>query len=113
MRHNLPVYNFPETIFVRENAPGDQLEHILSEITEIKEAVEDSYEDFEEACKDDHVEEELADLYGSLETYWRIKEEQKGQGYVAALFSKVEDKNRVRGYYSAPVPPARQQEQSR
>lgn len=113
MSHNLPVYNFPETIFVCENAPGDQLEHVLSEIKEVMEAVEENYEDLEEACKDEHVEEELADLTGSLETFWRILEARRGQDYVAALFARVEDKNRARGYYSAPVPPASLREQAR
>jgi NTP pyrophosphatase (non-canonical NTP hydrolase) len=98
---------------VHENAPGDQLEHILSEIKEIQEAVEENYEDLEEACKDEHVEEELADLYGSLETYWHIKTKQRGPDYIEALFARVEAKNRARGYYDTPVPPAAPQEQSR
>lgn len=103
MAQDIPVYNFPETTFVHENYPGDQLDHILSETEEVAHAVLEKYEDLEEACKDAHVLEELADLTGSLETFWRIQEKGNGQEYVQEIFRRVAEKNRARGYYLVEV----------
>jgi hypothetical protein len=99
MANNLPVYNFPPTKFVEENALGDQLDHVMSEDLEVLEIVQEKYEDLEEACKDEDLLEEMVDKTQSLETFWRIMEKKHGQGYVRRLFAKVEEKCRVRGYY--------------
>lgn len=87
----LPVYNWPETRFVHENTPGQQIDHILSEVDEVIEAGPESNE---------RIEEELADLHHSLETFWRMLEESKGQDYVQALFARTKAKNAERGYYT-------------
>lgn len=99
MPNNPPVYNFPPTKFVDENSLGDQLDHVMSEDLEVLEIVQDKYEDLEEACKDEHLLEEMVDKTQSLETYWRIMEKIHGKEYVQQLFAKVENKCRARGYY--------------
>jgi len=99
MSNNLPVYNFPPTKFVDENSLGDQLDHVMSEDLEVLEIVQEKYDDLEEACNDEHLLEEMVDKTQSLETYWRIMEEQRGKEYVQQLFAKVENKCRARGYY--------------
>lgn len=99
MSHNLPIYNFPPTKFVDENSLGDQLDHVMSEDLEVLEIVQEKYDDLEEACKDEHLLEEMVDKTQSLETWWRIMEEQRGKEYVQQLFAKVENKCRQRGYY--------------
>lgn len=83
-------FNFPKSRFVAENTLGKQIDHILSEVEEVREAFEISNE---------AVEEELADLTHSLETFWRKMQLERGEEYVEALFDRVEEKNRVRGYY--------------
>lgn len=95
----LPFYNFPPTKFVKENSLGDQLDHVMSEDLEVLEIVQMKYEDLEEACKDDHLLEEMVDKTQSLETFWRIMEKKHGQEYVQGLFAKVKDKCRAKGYY--------------
>ncbi|RQW89913.1 MAG: hypothetical protein EHM79_02075 [Geobacter sp.] len=107
MSHNLPVYNFPETIFVRVNTGGQQLDHIMSEVMEVEEAVLDEDGPF------DRIIEEMVDLTHSLETYWRIMEAQRGKKYVQKMFARVEAKNRARDYYSAPAPLSAREELSR
>lgn len=92
-------YNFPPTKFVYENSLGDQLDHVMSEDLEVLEIVQEKYDDLEEACKDEHLLEEMVDKTQSLETWWRIMEEQRGKEYVQDLFAKVEKKCRERGYY--------------
>lgn len=93
------AYNFPATKFTKKNSPGDQLAHILSEMREIRDAVANRFGDLGVASLDDHVLEELADLSGSLETFWLILEKLMGREFVTALFDRVEDKNCERGYY--------------
>ena len=92
MPHNLPVYNFPPTKFVDENSLGDQLDHVMSEDLEVLEIVQEKYDDLEEACKDEHLLEEMVDKTQSLETFWRKMEKQHGKEYVQQLFAKVENK---------------------
>jgi Mg2+/Co2+ transporter CorB len=92
-------FNFPPTRFVTENTLGDQLDAVLSEEFEVLAAVMDNYEDLAEAVKDDHVLEEMVDKYHALETFFRKLIEDRGQEFVAALFDRVEQKNRDRGYY--------------
>lgn len=84
------TFNFPETRFVAENTLGQQIDHIMSEAEEVVAAAEISNE---------AVEEELADLTHSLETFWRKMQLERGEEYVEELFDRVEEKNRVRGYY--------------
>lgn len=86
----LPEFNWPETRFVRTNNLAQQLEHVLSEVDEIKELA---------PPVTPLVHMELADLHHSLETFWRILSGRAGDDYVAAVFQAVEDKNRARGYY--------------
>ena len=86
----IPRYNWPETRFARENTPGKQIDHILSEVDEVIAAGPESNEG---------IERELADLHHSLETFWRILERTKGLKYVANLFRATEKKNSMRRYY--------------
>jgi hypothetical protein len=90
----LPVYNFPAARFAYENSPPVQLVHVLSEINEVLEAfaAADSY-------LDDHLLEELVDLTHSLESFWRTLELIVGREAVQALFLRIAEKNRLRGYY--------------
>lgn len=90
----MPVFNWPETIFARRNTPDEQLDHVISEVDEASVLTPSSGAEAEEA-----LHEELADLVHSLETYWRIVGRLRGLGYVRSVFSRVEDKNRARGYY--------------
>jgi predicted RNase H-like nuclease len=90
----LPVYNFPETKFVKENSVLKQIFHILSEVREVEEVL---LQDEKEFNFETMV--ELADLTHSLETLWRIMELRKGREYVHALFKNVQIKNLARGYY--------------
>lgn len=90
----MPVFNWPETIFARRNTPDEQLDHVISEVDEASVLTPLSGAEAEEA-----LHEELADLVHSLETYWRIVGRVRGLDYVRAVFSRVEDKNRARGYY--------------
>jgi len=95
-----PEYNWPETIFVRQNTASQQLDHILSEVDEITQI--GPHVDPSSSVTDPiqrHLHMEIADLHHSIETYWRRLEREHGPDYVAAVFQAVEDKNRVRGYY--------------
>lgn len=91
---NLPIYNFPETRFARENSPARQLDHVMSEVEEIK------AEQINPEAPLEKMIEEIVDLTHSLETYWRILERIFGKEYVAFVFAQVEQKNRDRGYYT-------------
>ena len=90
----LPVYNFPAAKFAYENSPSVQLDHVLSEVAEVLEA-----SDLAASWLDDDLLEELTDLTHSLETFWRTVELKVGREAVQTLFTKVADKNLVRGYY--------------
>lgn len=85
-------YNFPATRFSEFNSAKIQFMHICSELEEAKAAFD--------AGDHDHGDEELVDLFHSLETYFRIRSAGRERGYVNKLFCDVERKNRVRGYYS-------------
>ena len=87
-------FNFPRTRFADENTAGQQLDHMMSEVEEIREACED------ESIPIDDIVMEIADLTHSLETYWRIMIAQRGKKYVANIFDKVIEKNANRNYYS-------------
>jgi hypothetical protein len=86
-------FNFPRTRFVGENTAGEQLDHAMSEVDEIRDACLDPAQSF------DRVVEEIVDLTHSLETYWRILIDIKGIAYVEGMFSRVAAKNWERGYY--------------
>jgi NTP pyrophosphatase (non-canonical NTP hydrolase) len=86
-------YSFPETLFVEENTPGQQLEHAFDEAEEIARAIT------EEEPKE-RIEEEIADLTHSLETFWRIIAKHNGPEYVQEVFNRVIQKNAARNYYT-------------
>ena len=86
-------FNFPRARFVDENTAGQQLDHAMSEVEEIRVAAEDESVSFEDLTM------EIADLTHSLETYWRIMEKVRGKAFVRSVFKAVEKKNQVRGYY--------------
>lgn len=100
-----PVYNFPETIFVERNTLGEQIEHVLSEMDEVVEAL-NAHDGLDE------INEELGDLAHSIETLWRIIADYHGPEFLEDIFARVEAKNRARGYYT-PTPPVAAQEQAR
>lgn len=87
------AFNWPAARFAAESTQGSQIEHVLSEALEVCEALEDP------AKTAADVEEELADLHHSIETYWRILQASHGPEHVAAIMARVRDKNRARGYY--------------
>ncbi len=105
--YNLPVsFIWPETTFVRKNTIAKQIDHVISEIDEVAEAAEFT-DPAPQSQSGDGIPpamlplfRELADLHHSLETLWRVIAEAYGWEAVQALFSWIEDKNRVRGYYS-------------
>ncbi len=78
--------HFPVIRFVRENSIYEQLMHVQSEAIEVKYAL---YQH--------RVDEEMADLLHSCETYFRIREREGLD--VEATFAKVVEKNSRRGYY--------------
>ena len=87
-------FNFPRARFVGTNTPADQIQHVLSEADEVRQAfVDDS------APLNDLIT-ELADLTHSLETYWRIMINKFGTEFVENVFDQVEKKNSDRGYYA-------------
>ncbi|MGE4544194.1 MAG: hypothetical protein AB7D06_08795 [Pedobacter sp.] len=95
-----PEYNWPETIFVRQNTTAQQLDHILSEVDEINQI--GPHIDPDGSPNDPilrHLHMKVADLHHSIETYWRKLEIERGPEYVSAVFQAVEDESRVRGYY--------------
>lgn len=82
-------FTFPPTKFVQENTEDEQLAHVCSEFIEMIQAKD---------LVDQHR--EAADLYGALETYFRLLERVHGPEYVRdAIFGWVEQKNRRRAYY--------------
>ena len=89
-------YNFPATTFARINDQVEQLSHVMSEINEVRDAIKNN----ESA---ERIDEELVDLFHSLETLFRIYQRELGDEYVEDLFAQIEDKNRERGYYAQGV----------
>lgn len=89
-----PLYNFPATIFSRQNTGEKQLDHVMSEVAEVQEACIDPGVPY------DDIAHEMADLTHSLETFWRILERTRGRSYVQGVFNEVEGKNQARGYYA-------------
>lgn len=85
-------FSFPKTKFVDENDSAAQFEHVVSEIAEVSMALDNN----EPALR---VDEELMDLFHSLESYFRIKSKENGPDYVADLRRFVFAKNAARGYY--------------
>lgn len=86
-------YQWPATVFVNRNTKEQQIHHILSEAFEVaKELKKDS-------SKKTKIHSELADLTHSLETFWRILEQEHGASYVRDIFCSVFEKNEKRGYY--------------
>lgn len=85
-------YNFPATTFVASNTLQQQLRHVLSEMNEVRDAIRNNE-------GTERIDEELADVYHSLETYFRRMQLDLGAEYVDALFDIIEDKNRDRNYY--------------
>lgn len=85
-------YSFPKTRFAESNDRAAQLEHVRSEMTEVDAALENN----EAALR---VDEELMDLFHSLESYWRVQERLLGPEYVAQLRRAVFSKNAARCYY--------------
>ena len=87
-------WNFPKTKFVDDNDRDHQFEHVVSEVVEVSNAIA-----LQESAG--RIDEELMDLFHSLETYWRIQEKERGPEYVAGMRRYVTDKNAARDYYPA------------
>jgi hypothetical protein len=87
---------FPKTIFVDRNTILDQLDHIRSEVEEVREAVERG--DYEAAA------DELVDVQQSADTGLFILMQKHGANSYDA-YTRVALKNGARGYYAAPAPP--------
>lgn len=83
------IYTFPATRFVRNNTLDQQVEHIRSEYVEFQREFT--------AGQMGAADHELADLYHSIETYFRMRK--KAGINVRAVFSEVQKKNTDRGYY--------------
>jgi len=87
-------FNFPKVKFAATNSAGEQLDHFLSEVKEVREELEKgSGRDIELADL------EMMDALHSLETFFRIRRAGRGARYVDGLRRKVVEKNRERGYY--------------
>jgi len=86
-------FTWPETKFARENTIADQLEHVFSEVKEIKEALKDP------ACNVLDIDTEIMDLHHSLETFLRVLQRDESPEYLQHLKQVVINKNRERGYY--------------
>jgi hypothetical protein len=84
---------FPATRFVTENNIEQQAEHIRSEYIEFQREFT--------AARMGLADHELADLYHSIETYFRMRE--KAGIDVRAVFAEVQQKNTDRGYYGCGV----------
>lgn len=90
---------FPKTIFVDRNNILEQLDHLRSEVEEVREAV--SRGDYDAAA------DELVDVQQSADTGLHILLQQHGASCYDA-YTRVTVKNSDRGYYAAPVPPCAQ-----
>lgn len=84
-------YSFPKTKFVTENTIDQQVDHIRSEYVEFQREFT--------AARMGLADHELADLYHSIETYFRMRERQGVD--IKATFAEVQQKNQDRGYYDA------------
>jgi len=89
-------YNFPATKFVKTNTIQQQIEHVLSEAQEVKDAFEAAQNGTGSV---EHLDIELGDLYHSLESLFRIKARIDGKPDVTLVLQQVFDKNDERGYY--------------
>lgn len=83
-------YNFPKIRFVDENSIDEQLDHLRSELVE-------AYHAFLSGHMGD-CDMEVADLYHSCETYFRMRE--KAGVDIEAVRQAVIEKNTNRGYYN-------------
>lgn len=81
--------HFPEARFVRENNNLEQLDHVASEAKEVADVIVSN--------EIEKVDEEMADLLHSCETYFKIRELEGAD--IEAIFASVVKKNRARGYY--------------
>ena len=86
------TYNFPRTTYVTSNSVQEQLRHVLSEMDEVQRAIDGNE-------GPERVDEELVDVFHSLETLFRRMQIDLGDEYVEELFQQVEEKNQARGYY--------------
>jgi F0F1-type ATP synthase delta subunit len=84
---------WPETKFARENSIADQLEHVFSEVEEVKQALKTPDIDIMA------VDMEILDLHHSLETFIRVLQRFESPEYIQHLREIVINKNRERGYY--------------
>jgi hypothetical protein len=84
---------WPETKFARENSIADQLEHVFSEVEEVKQALKTPDIDIMA------VDMEIFDLHHSLETFIRLLQRFESPEYVQHIRECVIKKNRKRGYY--------------
>ena len=84
---------WPETKFARENSIADQLEHVFSEVEEVKQALKTPDINIMD------VDMEIFDLYHSLETFIRVLQRFESPEYIQHLREIVINKNRERGYY--------------
>lgn len=87
-------YHFPRIKFTDINSSGRQLQHVYSELVEIIQARNKG----QKGC----VDEEMADMLHSIETYFRIREKEGID--IRATFEAVIDKNIQRGYYGGITP---------
>jgi NTP pyrophosphatase (non-canonical NTP hydrolase) len=86
-------FTFPETTFVEELTPLQQIRHIESELAEV------IAETKRGVTRLDSVDLEVLDLLHSCETYLRIRKAIRGKEYIERLVEKVTAKNEKRGYY--------------
>ena len=84
---------FPRTIFADKNSALDQLEHLQSEINEVRDALI--------AGDYTHAAEEAVDVQHSADTLLRILMERHGADSHGA-YTVVNIKNVKRGYYDRP-----------
>jgi F0F1-type ATP synthase delta subunit len=84
---------WPETKFARENSIADQLEHVFSEVEEVKQALKTPDIDIMA------VDMEILDLHHSLETFIRVLQRFESPEYIQHLREIVINKNRECGYY--------------
>lgn len=82
--------HFPKAKFVQEVSSRKQITHALGEICEVYDALTEN-----EPIQ--RIDEEMADLLHSCETYFHIRELEGAD--VAAIFAGVVEKNWARGYY--------------
>jgi len=84
------IYNFNRTKYIDKNDIVEQLEHMASELREIKQELF--------AADIPRLAEETVDLYHSCESMMRILEEKYGID-INGVVKEVKIKNEKRGYY--------------